>query len=124
GKALEEDLGRRLAIADRLAEVAAHRPGEEEVELLVDWPVEPEHPQQVRAVLLRGVLTQEQIRGISAHARQREDDQREHEQEQHALCEAPEDEALHAARLRARASLQGAACARSRPRTRGAPGSA
>ncbi len=125
GQAFEEHLGRRLAVSDRLAEIAAQQAPEEQIELLVDGPIEAERVQEVRAVFLGGVLTQEEVGGISAHARQREDDQRQHEQEHHALREPPEDESLHGTfRLRARVSLPGAACARSRRRTRGAPGSA
>src|SRR4029077_6831687 len=84
-----------------------------------------ERVQEVRAVFLGGVLTQEEVGGISAHARQRETDQRQHDQEPPALSEPPEDESPHGtSRLRARVSLPGAACARSRRRTRGVPGSA
>jgi hypothetical protein len=36
-------------------------------------------------ILLRGVLTQEEIGRVAAHARHGEDDQRQDEQEQHAL---------------------------------------
>src|SRR6266550_81555 len=70
-------------------------PSENEIELLVDGPIEPEHPQQMRAVLLGGVLTQEEVGGIPAHPRQREDDQREDEEERHALDDAPQDVSLH-----------------------------
>src|SRR5207245_9916193 len=89
-KALEEELGRRPTIANGISEVSTQRSGKKDVELLVDGPVEPEGAHEMRAVLLGGVLAQEEICGIPAHTGQADDDWGEDEELQNASEEERE----------------------------------
>ena len=85
GQPLQEDLDGGLAVADRRPEIAVQRAAEERDELLVDRAIEPERLQEVLAVVAGGVLGQEQIGRVAGHPRQREDDERQHDEHPEAL---------------------------------------
>ena len=91
----KENVDRRLAHAQRCAEIALQRAADECDVLRKERAVEAQRLDQARAVLGSGILRQHQVDRIAGEPAEKEHDCRHQDEEHEALQQSTRDEAAH-----------------------------